>query len=152
MRESENARQNEKAPRPERHGLEDVDDVVDRGVIRVLLVAVVQPVDAEEQKPQRQARREEPDLPPPGDLVWEDLGRREHECDDVGAEKPHDVGGSQEPPHQPATLTPDRMVDYVQLGRKVAVRNGDRVLPQNGHPIPPDTKPAAVRPRAFPFP
>ena len=65
MRESEDARQDQETPRSERHDLEDVDDVVDRGVVRMLLVAVVQPIDAEEQEPQRQACDEEGDLPPP---------------------------------------------------------------------------------------
>ena len=57
IREPGEVRQNEEAPCSERHDLDDADDVVNRGMVRALLVAVVEPVHAREQHPERDAWR-----------------------------------------------------------------------------------------------
>ena len=75
MRKTEDARDDEEAPRPERHDLEHADDVVDRRVVGAFLVAIVEPVDPSRAapraegtpgraRPPRSARRSRRRLPP----------------------------------------------------------------------------------------
>ncbi len=81
VRKVENMRDDEEAPRPQRHDLEDADDVVDRGVVGSLLVTVVEAVDAREQHPERKGGEEESDLPDRRDLVGRGRRRSERERD-----------------------------------------------------------------------
>ena len=74
---SEDVRDDEEAPRPQRYDLEDADDVVDRRVVGSLLVTVVEAVDPREQDPERKRRDEEGDLPHGRDLVGRGRRRRE---------------------------------------------------------------------------
>ena len=57
-------RGDEERPRAERDELEDADDLVDRRVVDVLLVAVVQPVELGRDDPERQRQHEDGELNP----------------------------------------------------------------------------------------
>ncbi len=91
MRKPRQVRGDEEAPRPEGNQLDDPDHVVDRRVVAALLVAVVQPVNPREQRPERQGAGEECELPPHPDRVRRG-DRRERERGGVCHREPDQVG------------------------------------------------------------
>ena len=92
-------RGDEERPRAERDELEDADDLVDRRVVDVLLVAVVQPEELGGDDPERQRQQQDRELNPgiraaPG---GDDQLREQIREDQAGS-----VGGEQSPSHEPA--------------------------------------------------
>ena len=131
-------RGNEEAPRAERDDLDDADDVVDRRVVRSLLVPVVEAVDPREQHPQRKARHEEGDLPTGRDPIRSRIRRREVHGDDIRACEADDVGHEKKPPHEPSTPpTGGRPRATRFINGSIALCDGDRILRYCAQPSPP---------------
>ena len=138
MREPGEVRQNEEAPGSERDDLNDPDDVVHGGVIRALLVPVVQPVDAREQNPERDGGDEENDLP---DRSRRDrrmrraprARRRRRTTSPARRRRRASEQTAHQPPAAP-TLRPG-CIDLMEP--RIALCDGDRVLDTALKPRPP---------------
>ena len=86
-------------PHAHRDAPEHADDVVDRGVVGSLLVTVVEPLEAEEQDPERDREQERHELEPRSDLVGRVAGRWQDEVrEDEGKNEAGHVG------HEEASL------------------------------------------------
>ncbi len=124
MREADDLGDRDEPPRPDRHHLEDAEDVVDRRVIRPLLVPVVEPVHPCEEHPERQACDEERDLPAHADDVDDRSGRDEGEREKERANEPDEIGDEEQASHEPAP-PPHRAWEHGDLRDDPALARGD---------------------------
>src|SRR5215210_6879437 len=98
----------EERPRSDRHHLEHAEDVVDRGVIPPLLVAVVQGVNLGENDPEREAGDEESKLPQRVHAAGDRRGWSDRDGEKERRRQPDDIDGDEQPPHEPAPRLVDR--------------------------------------------
>ena len=87
------------APRPQRHHLEDAEQIVDSRVVRALLITIVEPLYVGEQHPERQAQHEQNELPACRDRVEDGRRRRQDQREDKRRREPDDVGHEEQATH-----------------------------------------------------
>ena len=128
MGKAEDLGDRDETPRADGDDLEDAEDVVDRRVVGSLFVAIVEPMQAREEHPERKARDEEHDLPRRPDVVDSLRRRDQREGEDESDEQPGDVGDEEEATHEPPTAACNAWEDVPTLSDGTVARcDGDAI-------------------------
>ena len=135
MGELHDVRPDEEDPGSDRDHLEDAEEVVDGRMVGALLVTVVQPMQAREDHPQRQARAEQDELPLRHHGVDGRRRRNDSLRDDERSHEPDDVREEQQSTHEPAAArAPGRLPQWRhsrQMPLQPQVRQHSRSPPPN---------------------
>ena len=89
-------------PQASRRDVEDTNDVVERGVIGTLLIALIKTMEVEEHDPEGNAHGEDQELVPTAEIVQETRSLRQCLCERKRQRQTDDIGDEQSSPYEPA--------------------------------------------------